>query len=71
MGKKRGTPLDRHITIRVTEKEFAKILGYCADNEMSNSEYLRNLIRIHLGMADDLKRIYDVKPRPKKRLISF
>jgi hypothetical protein len=55
----------------VTEKEFEKILGYCADNEMSSSEYLRNLIRIHLGMADDLKRIYDVKPRPKKRLISF
>ncbi len=71
MGKKRSASLDRHITIRVTEKEFEKILRYCADNEMSSSEYLRNLIRIHLGMADDLKRIYDVKPRPKKRLISF
>jgi hypothetical protein len=66
MGKKRSAPLVRHITIRLTEKEFGKIIGYCADNEMSSSEYLRNLVRIHLGMADDLRRIYDLEPRPRK-----
>lgn len=66
MGKKRSAPLDRHLTIRLTEKEFTKIIGYCADNEMSSSEYLRNLVRIHLGMADDLRRIYDLEPRPRK-----
>lgn len=58
--------MDKHITIRVTEKEFEKILQYCGDNEMSSSEYLRSLIRVHLGMADDLRKIYELKPRPKK-----
>jgi len=66
MGKKRSAPLDKHITIRITEKEFEKVLTYCGDNEMSSSEYLRNLIRIHLGMADDFKVIFDVGPRPRK-----
>lgn len=66
MGKKRSAPLDRHLTIRLTEKEFAKITGYCADNEVSSSEYLRNLIRVHLGMANDLKRLFDLEPRPRK-----
>jgi hypothetical protein len=66
VGPKRSAPLDKHMTIRMTEKEFDKILEYCADNAMSPSEYIRNLIRIHLGMADDFKIIYDVEPRPKK-----
>ncbi len=67
MGKKRGAPLDKHITIRVTEKEFDKIAEYCADNDVSNSEYLRALIRVHLGLAEDLKRLFKAEPRPKKK----
>ena len=67
MGKKWGPPLDKHITIRVSEKEFQKILEYCEDNEVSSSEYLRNLIRIHLGMAEDLHNLFVIEPRPKKK----
>jgi len=65
VGSKRSAPLEKHITVRVTEKEHKKAIEYCADNDMSPSEYIRNLMRIHLGLADDLKVIYDVKPRPK------
>jgi hypothetical protein len=64
---KRIAPLSKHITIRVTEKEYEKALEYCKDNEISSSEYIRSLMRIHLGLADDLKVLYTVEPRPKKK----
>jgi len=66
MGTKKSVPLEKHITIRVTEKEYDKVAEYCADNDMNNSEYIRSLIRIHLGMADDFKKMYYVEPRFKK-----
>ncbi len=66
MSNKRSAPLEKHLTIRVTEKEYEKAVEYCADNEISPSEYIRSLMRIHLGLADDLKVLYTVKPRPKK-----
>ena len=67
MSNKRSAPLSKHITIRVTEKEYDKAAQYCTDNEMSSSEYIRSLMRIHLGLADDLKVLYTVEPRPKKQ----
>jgi hypothetical protein len=66
VGNKRSAPLDKHITIRVTDKEFNEAVKYCTDYEISPSEYIRQLMRIHLGMANDMKRLYDVEPRPKK-----
>lgn len=67
MGSKRTAPLDKHITIRVSEREYSKATEYCMDNEMSPSEYIRQLMRIHLGLANDMKAMYGVKPRPKKQ----
>jgi len=64
---KRIAPLTKHITIRVTEREYAEARASCKDNEISSSEYIRSLMRIHLGLADDLKVLYTVEPRPRKK----
>ena len=58
--------MDKHITIRVTEKEYNKAVKYCINNEMSASGYIRSLMRIHQGLADDLKVLYLVEPCPRK-----
>ena len=66
MGSKKITPMDKHITIRVTAKEYKKALEYCTKNDMIPSEYLRSLIRFHLGMVDDFKRLSHFRPQLKK-----
>ncbi len=59
MGRNKGAPLDKHITIRVTEREFQKITDFCAEQDVSNSEYLRALIRVHLGLTKNPRRLFD------------
>jgi hypothetical protein len=67
VGNKRSTPLAKHLTIRVTEKEYEKAQEYCIDNDILPSEYVRNLIRFHLGMVDDFEKMRYFKPPKKKK----
>lgn len=67
MAKRKLAPLVKQITIRMTESEFTEMEHYCADHGITNSEYMRTLLRIHLGFTDDLKVLYKVKPRPNSK----
>ncbi len=66
MAKKRVSPRIKTLTVRLTEHEMAALEKYCADNGLTGSEYMRTLIRIHLGLNDDMRIIYELRPRPKK-----
>jgi len=66
MAKKRVSPHVKTLTVRLTEQEVAALEEYCADNGLTGSEYVRTLIRIHLGLNDDMRIVYELRPRPKK-----
>ena len=66
MGKKSGGVLSKQITIRLSEREGKKLEQYCLDNDISSSEYFRCLLRIHLGLSNDLKEMFDL-PLPTKK----
>lgn len=66
MAKKRVSPHVKTLTVRLTEQEMAALEKYCADNSFTGSEYMRNLIRIHLGLNDDMRIVNELRPRPKK-----
>jgi|UPI0003FEA870 hypothetical protein len=65
MAKKRVSPHTEILTVRLTEHEMAALEKYCADNGLTGSEYARTLIRIHLGLCDDMRIVYELRPRPK------
>ena len=66
MAQPRVSTHSKHVTVRLTEKELTLMEKYCAENDLTGSEYLRTLLRIHLGIAEDMRIVANLKPRPKE-----
>lgn len=64
MAQRKLAPLLKQVTIRITESEMAEMERYCAEHGITHSEYMRTLLRIHLGFANDLKVLYKIRPGP-------
>ncbi len=64
MAKRKLAPLIKQFSIHITESEWAEMDRYCVEHGITHSEYMRTLLRIHLGFADDLRVIHKVKPGP-------
>lgn len=65
VSKRKLAPLTRYISLRLSKKEAEALNAYCAQNGITNSQYFRSLLCIHLGFEDDLQILRLVEPRLK------
>ena len=58
MGKRIADPRNKHVTTKLTEGEYNLAKLYCESNDIPLSDYIRQLIKIHLKLSESFKVFY-------------